>query len=191
MITILACVTAVIVALFVVPVRVAVIADPQEAPRFALRVAWLFGLVRFPVTVREEPRPEKESKPSKGSSLRAQQAVAFVRTSGAVARTRKFLGDLIRSLHPKVEKLRIELGLGDPADTGQAWAVLGPLSGWLAYRYDGRVSLDPNFAEMTMEVEGRAHLTIVPLQTVGLVVGVLASPSILRGFYEAHQAGAG
>jgi len=192
MLTIVACGLAVVLALLIVPVRVAFIADPRGTPRFRLHVTWLFGLVGVPVRAPDgtSAQDEEGSKPASGDSLlRARRAMAFLRTSGVVARTKKFLGDLVGSLHPEIETMRIELGLEDPADTGQAWAVLGPLSGWLAYRYDGRVRLDPNFETTTVEVEGRAQLTIIPLQTVALAVAVLASPTILRGLYSAHQTG--
>jgi hypothetical protein len=96
--------------------------------------------------------------------------------------------DLLTSFHPRVQRMHIELGLEDPAETGQAWALLGPLSGWLMYRFGGSVRLEPNFTAPTFAVEGKMHFTLIPLQTLGIALGFASSPSILRNLYGAHRA---
>lgn len=98
-----------------------------------------------------------------------------------------WLRRLLASSHPRVLGLSIEVGLGDPADTGQAWAVLGPLAAWLSFRFGGETTLRPNFLERRFSVEGTARFTLVPLQTLLILLCYLASPRTVRGFMAAWE----
>ena len=42
------------------------------------------------------------------------------------------LSDVWRAIYKKDVRLLVRMGLGDPAETGQLWVVLGPLSGMFA-----------------------------------------------------------
>jgi hypothetical protein len=193
MLVILVGLLAAFVALLAVPVHLQLEADPQTRPHYRWRASWLFGLVQGDVGGGDERKPtrKKNKKKDKKPSNRRQNArrgMAFVREAGGVARLRVLLADLLAGLHPHVERMRIELGLGDPADTGRAWALLGPVSVLLAQRFDGRVRLEPNFVEPKLVLEGRAQLRVVPLQLIGIVLGYVFAPSTWRGVYAAARA---
>lgn len=90
--------------------------------------------------------------------------------------------DLLAALHLHQLHLRLRLGLGDPADTGRLWAVMGPLAAWAQGLRGARVSIEPEFMEAVLEfqVQGRARL--VPLQLLALVLGFVLSPAALRAW---------
>lgn len=181
-----------IAVLLVVPVRVSLVAVSESTPPLRVHVAWLLGLVRFEVKRSDEkpPRPEAAAKAGRNGRRKLRRAFAILRAPGLRERTSRFLRSLLASAHPRVDHMYVALGLGDPADTGQAWAILGPLSGWLAHRYGGQVQLVPDFVEERFVIEGRARATLVPAHTLGIVLGFITSPTLLRGLYLAHRAGA-
>ena len=182
-----------LLALLAVPVRLVLVADTTAAPRLSVHASWLFGLVHGELnnSDRKEPertpdRPKKKRSGTGTSGMR--RAWAFAQAAGGLDRLRRLLGDLINSLHPRVDSLHIELGLGDPADTGRAWALLGPLSVLVAQRYGGRVALQPDFMRQTLGIEGRAKLTLIPLQALGVLLSYALSPSTRRGLHAAYRA---
>ena len=73
------------------------------------------------------------------------------------------------------------LGLGDPADTGQLWALMGPVSALSSNLRDAAVHIEPDFNEATLEVDGSGEIRIVPLEFLYLGCGLLVSPSFWRG----------
>lgn len=183
-----------LLALLAVPLRIALVADPRAPAPIQVHASWLFGLVRGPLRTdatraSKTQKRAKRAKATKRRPMSVGQGIRLLRAIGGLERIRQLLRDLVASLHPNVDWLRIELGLGDPAETGQAWAVLGPVSAWLLFRYDGVVSVQPNFMDAAFAVEGRADFLVVPLQTLAIVVSYVASPRTLRGLYLAHREG--
>lgn len=60
--------------------------------------------------------------------------------------------------------VHVRLGLGDPADTGRLWAVLGPLGAVLANLRRADVAIEPDFIEPVLDVDAGGRLVIVPLR---------------------------
>jgi hypothetical protein len=180
-----------VVVLLSVPIRLALVAEAQARPCVQLRASWLFGLVCGPLTASSaKPRKKRDKATKKTSSTpAAKRGLAFVRAAGGVPRLRNLVDDLVACLHPNVQWLRIELGLGDPADTSEAWVVLWPMSALLSYRYGGLVMLVPNFSQAALTVEGRADFTLVPLQALAILLGYVASPRTLLALIEARRSG--
>lgn len=179
----------IVVALLVIPLRISVVAQATAQPRYEAHIHWLFGLVRGPLT----SNTSQTTSPNPRSSRRAakqrwsfKQTMTFVRAAGGSARARQALGELISSLRPNVDFMQVRLGLDDPADTGRAFAMLAPLAAWLALRY-GQIELAPSFSEPEITVDGRAHFTIVPLQTLGILLSYALSIRTLRAFYMAQR----
>ena len=106
-----------------------------------VRLGWAFGLVRVRIpssdsrAESESPRARKENKKER----RAQRSTRGPGNMFAAVRDGRFRGRLIkfmRDLWGAVRKqsifLRLRIGLGDPADTGRLWAVVGPIAGMLS-----------------------------------------------------------
>jgi len=84
--------------------------------------------------------------------------------------------------------LNLRVGLGDPADTGQLWAVLGPVAGALAMFEGASIRLLPDFAAAVVELQGSGRLRIVPLEIVSLAAGALLSPPMWQGMLRMRRA---
>jgi hypothetical protein len=152
-----------------------------------VRLAWAFGLVRVrlgatatePVHEAAESRaiePERSSKGRGRSNLLA------------ALRQRDFRQALLqaaRGLWRVVRKDDIRLtaclGLGDPAETGRLWALLGPLCGWLRSLDDVDIRIDPDFGAARLDFAGSGRVGVVPLEVLGIVLRLALSPPFWRG----------
>lgn len=145
-----------------------------------LRLNWAFGLVRADVSPDvAKPKPDtSEDARKKGNKT---NFMAAIRQAPFRRRMLRFISDVWRAIHKKNVQLLVRMGLGDPADTGQLWAVLGPLSAMLARLRDIRVVIEPDFLDPTFEVDSSGTIRLIPLQLVGLALGLLFSPPVWRG----------
>lgn len=153
-----------------------------------VRLDWAFGLVRADVspdgtTSKADKPPTARKKAGRRGKPKDRKAnvLAAIRERAFRRRILRFVADLWRGIHKKNVELLVRLGLGDPADTGRLWAVLGPLSGMLARLRDARVVIEPDFVDATFEVDSSGTLRVIPLQFVTLALGLLVSPPIWRG----------
>lgn len=148
------------------------------------RLRWAFGLVAFDPfarTSRREGAPaargadRTRSRPRR--PLHVLHALAQQGLAGTVAR---FVRRLARATHARGVELRAVVDLGDPADTGMLWAILGPVAAFLRRGRWGSVELEPGFAGLGSWLRGRAHFTIVPAQVIVIVLGLVLSWPTLR-----------
>ena len=150
-----------------------------------VRLVWAFGLVN--VRLREsqdldledlddERGPTDEDAASGGANPLAALKIREFRQ-----RMLRFLRDLWQAVHKDDIRLHARLGLGDPADTGQLWALLGPLSGVLRSVEEAVIDVEPDFGEARFEFDGSGRVTIVPLRIIGIVLALAASPVFWRG----------
>jgi hypothetical protein len=162
-----------------------------------VRVVWAFGLVRLRIAsapssgdARAEGRPKKRlgrTRPRRrrerreaGREKRA-DVVRALRVRRFRRRLRRFIRTLWRSFHKDDIKLRIRIGLGDPADTGQLWALLGPISALLAIVREISVSLVPEFQEATFALDTSGKIRLIPGRLVVVVIALFLSPSFWLG----------
>ena len=185
-----------IVLLLAMPVSLTYQFSWKQTPSARLRVNWAFGLVRADVSPDlAKSRPGKPDATGKKAARRGKSKprkanfMAAIRQASFRRRIFRFVSDLWRTLHKKNVRLLVRLGLGDPADTGQLWAVLGPLSGVLARLRDIRITVEPDFLDPTLEVDSSGTIRMVPLQLVILVFGLLFSPPIWRGIMSMRRSG--
>jgi hypothetical protein len=177
-----------IVILLAMPVTVMYQFSWQETPTADVRLNWAFGLVRADVSP-NRTGPKRSNQKAAGkkdpgrrkSTRRKARIVNGIRQPMFRRRILRFVSDVWHAIEKKNVKLRVRLGLGDPADTGQLWAALGPLSGMLANSRDIRVAIEPDFLDATLDVEGSGTIRVVPMQLVIIVLGLLVSPPIWRG----------
>lgn len=162
---------------------------PRRRESF-VRIRWAFGLVRAQIS----PRRSKE-RPAKGEAAAARKAarsrkrprkkrnvLKALRQADVRRRLLRFLEDLWRSIHKDDLHLRVRLGLGDPADTGRLWALVGPISALLQTIPGTSVVIEPEFSDSVCEADAAGNVRVVPLKVVALIVSLLLSPAIWRGF---------
>jgi hypothetical protein len=184
-----------IVILLAMPVTLTYQFSWKEAPSADLRLNWAFGLVRADVSPdlakpgHDKPEATRKKAARRGKSTGRKNFMAAIRQAPFRRRMLRFVTDLWRTIHKKNVQLLVRLGRGEPADTGQLWAVLGPLSGMLARLRDIRVTIEPDFLDATLEVDSSGTIRMIPLQIAIIVFGLLFSPPIWRGIMSMRRSG--
>jgi len=153
-----------------------------------LRLNWAFGLVRADVSpAQTTSKPDTPGAARKKAGRRGRSKgrktniMAAIRQPAFRRRVLRFISDLWRRIHKKNVRLLVRLGLGDPADTGRLWAVIGPLTAMLARTRDASIAVEPDFLDATFEVDSSGTIRMVPLRFVILALGLLLSPPVWRG----------
>lgn len=178
-----------------VPVTLSYRLGWQRQLRGEARLLWLFGLVRVRLAPPAERRRAAEAQPGKDSTeakpKRARKKfnpLPALRQKPFRRRILRFARDLWRALRKRDLYLRIRVGLGDPADTGQLWALCGPLSGLLATVEQASIELEPEFLDAVFELDSGGKLSVIPLQLLYLALGLLCSPIFWRGMRQMRRA---
>jgi Protein of unknown function (DUF2953) len=96
----------------------------------------------------------------------------------------RFVRDLWHVVHKKDVVLRVRIGLGDPADTGQLWAIVGPVAGVLANIQEALIDIEPEFRDATFELDSSGTLRVIPLQVLYMTVALLLSPPVWQGIRQ-------
>lgn len=150
---------------------------------------WLFGLVKFQATFPGETQTPahkkmpltKKHKPSRSSNNVHGFATLF-KQSAYRRHIINFIKTLFRASHAKDLFLRLRIGLGDPADTGRLWAVVGPLSAMLKNSHDTKIEIEAEFIDSVIEIESHGNFTLIPLQFIALVIAFILSPMSIRAW---------
>ncbi len=162
-------------ALLAVPFDLRVQLRYQARLRTEVELRWFFGLVPLRTT-----GPEASEQPRSVRPRGRFSAGSMLRTEGFARRCLRFAGQLLRSAHIRELELVGRVGFDDPADTGQLWALLGPLNGLASTLHPARVSIEPDFAGEVLEVEGVGDLRVVPGRVIVVVLAFALSPVTLR-----------
>jgi len=185
-----------LVCLLAVPVTMTYSLSWKQSFSGTLKVRWAFGLVRFAASSdqsKSRPRKTPSDKPKAGRSARKSgnkaNALAAFRQPAFRRRLMRFISDLWQALQKKNVRLRVRLGLGDPADTGRLWAVVGPISGLLAGSREVSIAMQPDFFEPAFELDSSGTLRLIPAQLTYLLLGLLVSPPFWRGVYRMRAPG--
>jgi hypothetical protein len=159
-----------------------------------IQLQWAFGLLHFRHALSTPTVPAKEKKDVarprrhvKRAGAKKPKVFAVIRQQALRRRMLRFAADCWRAFHKRDLSLRLRLGLGDPAETGQLWAVLGPLAGMLASVQQASIQVEPEFFDATFEVDGSGNIRLIPLQLLYLVTGLLLSPAVWRGLKRMRQ----
>jgi hypothetical protein len=185
-----------VIALLAIPItfRFELCSDESRRNEFSLR--WAFGLVRVRIPIEktekssvDETAPKKERKPRKRRSSRWRAnpfpVLTFKRFRRRIIR---FVRDIWRAIHKDDISVRVRLGLGDPAETGQLWAVVGPIAGILAAIQQASISIEPVFVETIFELEASGRIRFIPLQLLYLIAALFLSPAVWRAMRQMRSA---
>ena len=162
-----------------------------------MRFHWLFGVVRFRLGIpgATKAEPQRKQKPAKKTVKRrpgsnARDVFALLKQSAFWRRAIRFIKDLLRATHARDLYLRLRIGLGDPADTGRLWALLGPVAGIAANLQSAEVRIEPEFMDPVLEVESHGEVRLIPLQFIALATAFVVSPTTLRAWRTLHRSNA-
>lgn len=173
--------------LLLIPVTLAFRIDWPERRNQDIRVIWAFGLVNVRVSESDanddddERAPEAEDEDDDEDAKGSSKPLAAIRYKPFRQRMYRLVRELWRAIGKDDVFLRIRVGLDNPADTGQLWAWLGPLSAFVSHARDAEVSLQPEFRFEQLDVDAGGRIRIVPLQILGLALGLALSREFWRG----------
>ena len=189
MLVVIAVLFGLLVLLLIVPVDVAFRFEGIAAYKGQVTIRWLFGLVRFrirvPGVVKPEPgtEPEAAARPAKPEERRGRPNIlAVLRQAAFRRRVYRLVTDLVRATHLHQFRLRMRLGLGDPADTGRLWAFVGPLNALAQNLRTAEVRIEPEFMDPVLEFQVHGRLLLVPLQFLALAIAFALSPASIRAW---------
>jgi hypothetical protein len=178
-----------LLAVLAVPLGASFELERVEALRGELAIRWMFGLVRFRLRVPGGARgagrgkgPKPPKPPRERKAPRRRDVVAVLRDPAFRDRALRLARDLLRAAHLTGLRLRLRLGLGDPADTGLLWAAVGPLSALAGGLRGADVRIEPEFLGEALELQARGRTWIVPLEILALAASFALSPASLRAW---------
>ncbi len=185
----------VLIALLAIPFTLTFKVTWQQDFENDIRVHWLFGLVRVrirpPKHKTQSPQaeqPEKKTKRDKAKSRKKSNVLAAIRQKRFRQRIIRFISDIWHAIYKQDLNLRMRVGLGDPADTGRLWALVGPVTGMLANVKAASITIEPEFMDATFELDGSGAIRIIPLQLIYLTVALLLSPPVWQGIRKMRPA---
>lgn len=179
-----------LIALLAIPVTLTYQVTWRQAFQGDVTLQWLFGLVRLQLPLRQPKIPSSsainvtQDEHKKSSSGNKSNPIAAIRQKSFRQRMIKFIRDFWHAIQKHNLTLRIRIGLGDPADTGQMWAIIGPVSGMLATIEQASIEIEPEFIDSVFELDSSGNVRIIPLQMIYLAFGLLLSPAIWQGIKQ-------
>jgi len=184
-----------VIALLAIPLTLTFQATWPQAFEDDIKLQWAFGLVSIRLPLPQSKAPSKEDEQLvrnierfQNSSRKKRNAFArILRQQSFRRKIIRFIHDFWHAVHKRDVILRIRIGLGDPADTGQLWSVVGPVAGMLANMKDVSFIIEPEFFDTTFELNGRGNIRFIPLQIFYLTIGMLLSPSVWQGIRQMRK----
>jgi len=188
---------ALLLVLLALPITVAFRVDRIKEIKGHVIFHWLYGLVRFrigiPGTSKAEPhRKQKHTKKTRkrNPGAHARGVFALLKQSAFRRRAIRFIKDVLRATHAHDLYLYLRIGLGDPADTGCLWALLGPIAGIATNLRRAEVRIEPEFMDPVLEVESHGEVRLIPLQFIALAAAFVISPGTLHAWRTLRQSAA-
>ena len=171
----LASLAVILIFVLCVPLDMTLHADVYGKPKLRLKLSWLFGLVSKEVTRGKEPKEKKKlvkekRKPREGKR-RLRNILEILRTRGLLSQLKRLLRDVLSRLKTRDLIADFRVGLGDPADTGLLFALIGPATFWLNSSLSHQIRVQPSF-EGEGVFEGYSH-GVVRLRPIQLVIPFL------------------
>jgi len=167
----LASLAVILVLVLSVPFDMAFQVSVPGRPRFRIKLLWLFGLVSKEITGEKKPEEKKEvvqkrQKPGAGRR-RFRDILAILRTRGLLRQLRVLIGDIFSRLKIRDLAADFRVGLGDPAETGLLFALIGPTTFCLSSSFPLQIRVQPSFAdEATFEGYSCGAVRLCPIQLV-------------------------
>jgi len=133
-----------------VPLDMVLHADFDGKPKVRLRLLWLFGLVSRDITGKKEKPAEKRKAPTgKGKRRWVDIGVVYrvLRTRGLLRHIKTFIKDILSCFRFRDIVADFNIGLGDPADTGLMFAIIGPATAFIGSSRVHQIRIEPYFGD--------------------------------------------
>jgi hypothetical protein len=184
---IIAIVLGLAVLLLALPIGVAFRVEGIETFFGEITIRWMFGLVRFRVRIPDINKPPREPKATKvrvkpDKRNGRPQVLGLLRQAAFRRRVYRLATDLVDATHLRQLRLRLRLGLGDPADTGRLWALVGPLNAAAQNLRGADVQIEAEFMDPVFEFQADGLVLLIPLQLLILAIGFALSPASIRAW---------
>lgn len=186
-----------LIGLLAVPLTVVFSIHRIEETQGLVRFRWLFGLVRFQLRIPQaaktrpgpapEPREKAKSPRKRKKKGSAGGLLSLIKQPALRRRVYKFIRDMLRATQARNLFLRLRIGLGDPADTGRLWAIIGPIAGMARNLRIAVVRIEPEFTDPVFEVESHGQFRLVPIQFIAMTAAFILSPSMLRAWWRLRR----
>lgn len=182
----------VLLVLFALPLTITFNLLWERSLSGSLRIGWANNLVHTTIPLGSDTGGGDKRKP-KGKDKRKKKrhnrlsVKTLLRNKPFRKRILGYLRDTWGAIEQRDLKLFMRIGLDDPADTGELWALLGPLSAILFTHRNSQISLQPDFLDQAFELQSSGTIRIVPLQHLYLTTRLLASPTIWSGIIRARR----
>lgn len=168
-----------VLVLLSIPVTLQFVVAWPETVGNDVRLGWAFGLINVRVAPAKAKKrsKQKERRKSERSSRSKRNILPALKERKVRQRAMRFFKDLWRAVRKDNMRLRARIGLGDPAETGQLWAVMGPVAAALSMIKSATIIVQPEFLDPVLDVDARGRIRIVPLQIIGLFLVLPFSPA--------------
>jgi len=163
----------------------------EEVATLDIQVSWLRGLARTEIhksrealvddPVPAEPKPYRARRGSFSRGMRIARSEGFLR--GAA----RCIGRIVTGLEVRDARLRVRVGLDDPADTGRLFGYVFPVSRALTSAARADIDLSPDFTGESLTFDGHAHLRVVPARVLGPALAFTLSWPTLRAIWAARS----
>jgi hypothetical protein len=180
------------VLLLAVPVDVAFRFQGVGSIRGQVAIRGLFGLLRFRIQVPHRTKAQhgrsgigsqsKKVRTRHSQSDRRAKALAVLRQAAFRRRVLRLIEELLGAAQLRQLGLWMRVGLGDPADTGRLWALVGPLNAVAHNLPAAEIRIEPEFVESAFEYEAEGRLLVVPLRILAAAAAFALSPSSIRAW---------
>lgn len=158
----------------------------RERTASRIRVEWLFGLIGKNITGGRE-RPEK-ARPEEAE--RSRSSLRALWHSGLVQRGLRVILRLRRAVSIRELRVRAEVNAGDPAETGMAFALIGPVSAVVSTLPRTDIQVVPDFSDdFGVRGELRGWVRVVPIVALPPLLMFALSPPTWRGVRRLRRAG--
>jgi len=164
-----------------------------------VKLRWAFGLIRINIpsarlsahlegSSQKAEIPKHDIRDSRRSTGKTRSILALVRQDKLRKRIVRFIKKQWHAITKKDLYLRVRVGLGDPADTGRLWAVFGPLAGMFANARSVSIEIEPDFADVTFDVDSSGSIQLIPLQVLYHIAALMMSPTVWIGIWQSRTA---
>jgi hypothetical protein len=169
-----------------IPVDLVVCFATDRRPRFRAEVQWWFGLVKKDLKGRKRRREEEADRRQGAGWIESRGRLIFrlIRVKGFVRQVVRLMRESIR--HMRIRELHVicRVGLGDPADTGFLFSLVGPFVFLLGRSLSYELRVEPVFGtEPVFETDSLVNIRVRPISLVPSVARFTFSRSTLKALW--------
>lgn len=170
--------------LLCVPLDLVLRMDTARRPKFSMRLAWLFGLVKTGIRKKkpEEKKTTAEHKRKLGDWWRDTRTIFEVlRTKGMLRQITRLLKGIFRRLKIRELIADLKIGLDNPADTGLLFAFTAPVNLLVRSFSPHQIRVEPSFTgEAAFQGYFYGAVRLRPIQLMAPLAGFAFSLPAIR-----------